>query len=157
LRPGSARFQPIMGVALLSATMFALYNILTRKAAARDSPETSLLYVGVVGLGLAAALAPFYWQPVGAAQAGWLALISCTSIAGHLLLIKALALAPAVILQPLHYFTLVWAVIIAYLAYDEVLPPVTLIGAAIVVASGVFIARREYQRMRGKSARRDSA
>jgi len=148
LRPGSAVFEPIMGVAFLSAAMFALYNVLTRKAAAADSAETSLLYVGVVGLLLAAALAPFYWQPVGAAEAAWLLLISCTSIAGHLLLIKALALAPAVILQPLHYFTLVWAVIIAYLVYGEVLSPLTLAGAAIVVGSGVFIARREYQLMR---------
>jgi len=148
LRPGGALFQPIMGVALLSASMFALYNILTRKAAVADSTETSLLYVGVVGLILSAALAPFYWQPVGGGAVGWLLMISCTSIAGHLLLIKALALAPAVILQPLHYFTLVWAALIGFLVYGEVLPPVTLIGAAIVVGSGVFIARREYQLMR---------
>lgn len=152
LRPGGALFQPIMGVALLSASMFALYNILTRKAAVADSTETSLLYVGVVGLILSAALAPFYWQPVGGGAVGWLLMISCTSIAGHLLLIKALALAPAVILQPLHYFTLVWAALIGFLVYGEVLPPVTLIGAAIVVGSGVFIARREYQLMRGKPA-----
>ncbi|MDD9883638.1 MAG: DMT family transporter [Gammaproteobacteria bacterium] len=148
LRPGSAVFQPIMAVALTSALMFALYNVLTRKAAALDSAETSLLYVGVVGFAGAALLAPFYWQPVGATEAAWLLVISATSIIGHLLLIKALALAPAVILQPFHYFTLVWAALIAFLVYGEVLSPATLLGAAIVVGSGVFIARREYQLMR---------
>ncbi|MDD9812035.1 MAG: DMT family transporter [Gammaproteobacteria bacterium] len=148
LRPGSAVFQPIMAVALTSALMFALYNVLTRKAAAQDSAETSLLYVGVVGFAGAALLAPFYWQPVGATEAAWLLVISATSIIGHLLLIKALALAPAVILQPFHYFTLVWAALIAFLVYGEVLSPATLLGAAIVVGSGVFIARREYQLMR---------
>ncbi|MDD9857350.1 MAG: DMT family transporter [Gammaproteobacteria bacterium] len=149
LRPGSAVFQPAMAIALTSALMFALYNVLTRKVAGDDSFATSLLYVGVVGFLGAAVFAPFHWRPVNPAEAAWLLLISCTSIIGHLLLIKALALAPAVILQPFHYFMLVWATVIAFLVYGEVLSPATLSGAAIVVGSGVFIAWREYRLMRG--------
>jgi drug/metabolite transporter (DMT)-like permease len=61
-----------------------------------------------------------------------------------LLLIKALQLAPAVILQPFNYFVLLWAMIIGYSVYGEVLQTNELIGAALVVISGVYIARREY-------------
>ncbi len=143
LRPGSAVFQPAAAIALSAALMFAVYNILTRKVSRHDSFETSLVYMGVVGFLGAMLIAPFYWRPLGAADAAWLLVISTTSIIGHLLLIKSLALVPAVILQPFNYFVLVWAIIIGFLLYGEVLSPVTLLGAGIVVASGVFIARRE--------------
>lgn len=148
LRPGGAVFQPATAFALASALMFALYNILTRKVSRHDSFETSLLYMGVVGFIGAMLIAPFYWRPVAATEAAWLLVISTTSIAGHWLLIKSLALAPAVILQPFNYFVLVWATIIGFLLYGEVLSPTTLLGTGIVVGSGVFIARREYKLMR---------
>ncbi len=145
LRPGSGVFQPAAVLALISALMFALYNILTRKVSRDDSFETSLVYMGVVGFIGAMLIAPFYWRPVAAAEALWLLLISATSITGHLLLIRSLALAPAVILQPFNYFILVWAILIAFWFYGEVLSATTLLGAGIVVASGVFIAHREYK------------
>ena len=143
LRPGSAVFQPAAAIALASAFMFALYNILTRKVSRDDSFETSFLYIAVVGFIGAALIAPFNWQPVTTADALWLLVISLTSIIGHLLLIKALSLVPAVILQPFNYFVLVWAMLVGFLLYGEVLSPTTLLGAAIVVGSGVFIAWRE--------------
>ena len=143
LRPGSAVFQPAAAIALGAALMFALYNILTRQVSRHDSFATSLVYLGVVGFIGAALIAPFYWQPLTTTDALWLLVISTTSIIGHLLLIKSLELAPAVILQPFNYFVLVWAIIIGFFLYDEVLSPATLLGAAIVVGSGVFIARRE--------------
>lgn len=152
LRPGSGVFQPAAIIALAAALMFALYNILTRKVSRHDSFETSMLYMGVVGFIGAGVLAPFYWRPVSVVDAGWLLVISITSISGHLLLIKSLTLAPAVVLQPFNYFILVWAIIIAFLLYGEVLSPTTLLGAAIVVASGIFIARREYREARSAAA-----
>ncbi len=147
LRPGVGIFQPAVVLALISALMFAFYNILTRKVSRYDSFETSLLYMGVVGFLGSVIIAPFYWQPVATTDAIWLLLISVSSIIGHLLLIKSLALVPAVILQPFNYFTLVWAIIIGFLLYGEVLSLTTLLGASIVVGSGIFIAYREYKLM----------
>ena len=149
LRPGAEVFQPAAALALAAALMFALYNILTRKVSRYDSFETSLVYSGVVGFAGAMLIAPFYWRPVDTTEVLWLLVISTTSIIGHLLLIKALALVPAVILQPFNYFVLVWAIIIGFLLYGEVLSATSLLGAGIVVASGVFIARREYKLMAG--------
>lgn len=154
LRPGTAVFQPAAAIALLAALMFSLYNIFTRQVSRDDSFDTSLLYIGVVGFLGSSLIAPFYWQPVHTAEMLWLLVISVTSIIGHLLLIKSLTLVPAVLLQPFNYFILVWAMIIGFLLYGEVLSATTLFGAAIVVASGIFIAQREYKLTRQQKTKK---
>jgi len=144
IRPGSGVFSPFAMTALVCALMFAIYNIITRKVSRQDSLETSLLYFGVVGFLVTLLAVPFFWQPMSNTEILWLLLISIISIFSHLLLIKSLELAPAVILQPFNYFILVWAMVIGYSFYGEILDTTTLIGAALVISSGVYIARREY-------------
>ena len=144
IQPGSGNINIYAMLVLVCVVMFAAYNILTRKVSRQDHFETSLVYFGVVGFIVSVLVAPFYWQAVNFDQAMWLFTISITSIAGHLLLIKALQLAPAVILQPFNYFVLIWAIIIGYFAYQEVLETTALLGAGLVVFSGIYIARREY-------------
>ena len=74
--------------------------------------------------------------------------LSCTAAAGHLCLIKALEAAPASTLQPFNYVLLVFATIIGYLVFDSLPDFWTVIGASIVVASGLYTIYRE--RTRGK-------
>jgi drug/metabolite transporter (DMT)-like permease len=150
--PGTGIFSSFALMGLSCAFMFALYNLITRKVSKVDSFETSLLYFGVVGSLASLLVVPFYWQTPNQDEIFWLLIISITGIMGHLLLIKALQLAPAVILQPFNYFVLLWATGIGFVVYDEILPVQTLAGAALVVASGIFIGYREYklyQRGRG--------
>jgi drug/metabolite transporter (DMT)-like permease len=143
--PGAGIFSPFALMGLSCAFMFALYNLITRKVSKVDSFETSLLYFGIVGFLASLLVIPFYWQTPNQDEIFWLLIISVTGIMGHLLLIKALQLAPAVILQPFNYFVLLWATGIGFVVYDEVLPVQTLAGAALVVSSGVFIGYREYR------------
>ncbi len=152
--PGAGVFGPFAIMGLICAFMFALYNLITRKVSKIDSFETSLLYFGVVGFLASLLVVPFYWQTPNQNEIFWLLIISITGIMGHLLLIKALQLASAVILQPFNYFVLVWATGIGFVIYDEILPVQTLAGAALVVASGVFIGYREYKLyQRGRRAK----
>ena len=144
IRPDSTVFSPYAMIALVCALMFAIYNLITRKVSRHDRFETSLLFFGIVGFISSVVVVPFYWQTPNSDQAFWLGVISITAIIGHLLLIKALQLTPAVILQPFNYFVLLWAMVIGYVVYGEVLPTYKLIGAALVVISGVYVARREY-------------
>ena len=144
IQPGSGVFSPFAMTALACALMFAIYNIITRKVSRQDSLETSLLYFGVVGFVVTLLAIPFFWQAMTNTQILWLLGISIISIFSHLLLIKSLELAPAVILQPFNYFILVWAMVIGYSFYGEILESTTLIGASLVIGSGVYIARREY-------------
>lgn len=146
LDPGAGVFKPEALVALAAALLFALYNLVTRRTGREDRLETSLLYFGVVGLLASALVAPFFWQPVRTADLGWLGVLTLTGICGHLLLIKALQWAPAVVLQPFNYFLLVWAIGVGFVVFGEVLTLRELIGAGIVVGSGLFIAFRERRR-----------
>ena len=124
--------------------MYSFYNILTRKVSKVDSFETSLLYFGVIGL-IASIIAVYgRWQSPDTSTAILLAGICFTSVVAHLLLIKALELASAVVLQPFNYFILVWAIILGFLVFGEVLSLHQVIGAAIVVASGLYVGFREY-------------
>ncbi|MCP4982560.1 MAG: DMT family transporter [Gammaproteobacteria bacterium] len=144
IQPGSGVFSPFAMTALTCALMFAIYNIITRKVSRQDSLETSLIYFGVVGFVVTLLVIPFFWQAMTNNQMLWLLVISMISILSHLLLIKSLELAPAVILQPFNYFILVWAMLIGYSFYGEILEISTLIGAALVIGSGIYITHREY-------------
>lgn len=146
LRPGVDAFEPAALLALSAAFLFALYNIITRRAAREDQFETSLLYFGAVGLAISAVAGVLYWQPLSISASGWLTLLALTGVCGHWLLIKALQLTPAVVLQPFNYFLLVWAIVVGYLVYGEKLDGSTLMGSALVVGSGIFIAWRERSR-----------
>lgn len=144
LQPGSDVFNPAALLALVCVVLYSFYNILTRKLARRDSFETSLLYFGVVGF-LASAIAVIgRWQTVDTQSMVLLAGICLTSVVGHLLLIKALELTSAVVLQPFNYFILVWAIVLGYIVFGEVLALNQVVGALIVVASGLYIGIREY-------------
>ena len=145
IKPGTGLFNPYALLALTAAFMFSIYNILTRKLARYDSFETSLVYFGVAGFLFTLFFVPFVWQPVSREDAVFLVLLSASAVVGHFLLIKALQFTPAVVLQPFSYFVLVWAILIGFLVFGEILDAITLAGAAIVVGSGIFIARREYR------------
>ena len=150
LRPDGDGLGAYTLLALLAATMFALYNVLTRRVR-EDRFETSLLYFGVGGFAGALLFAPFHWYPMEPQATFWVAVLSGIAILGHLFLIKSLELAPAALLQPFNYLVLVWALVIGYVFFGELLPVSTLIGAALVVGSGIFIARREYRLLRARA------
>ena len=61
-----------------------------------------------------------------------------------MMLIKALEVTSAVVLQPFNYFILVWAIVLGYLVFGEVLALHEVLGACIVVASGLYVGLREY-------------
>ena len=102
------------------------------------------LNLALTGFVTSCVFALWHWQPISGSDAWLLIGICVTSIASHLLLIKALTLAAAAVLQPFNYLILVWAIIFAYLVYGEVLSTLQLAGALLVTASGVYVGWREY-------------
>lgn len=145
INPGSGIFTPFALMGLICAVMFAIYNLLTRKVSKVDSFKTSLLYFGVIGFLGSLLVVPLFWKTPNQNEVFWLIIISVIGIIGHLLLIKALQWTAAIILQPFNYFVLLWAMGISYVVYDEILATQTLLGAALVVSSGIFIGFREYR------------
>lgn len=145
LRPGAEVFDPYALLPLVCALIYAVYNLLTRRASRQDNFATSLVYFGLVGTLATGSVAVWQWQAIDANSARLLASLCLTSVCGHMMLIKALQLTEAVVLQPFHYLVLPWAIVLGYLLHGEQLDLWSLVGASIVVSSGVYVAYREYR------------
>lgn len=152
LRPGSAVFEVYALLPLLCALIYALYNLLTRQVSRSDSFATSLVYFGGVGTLVSLPLAVTQWQSPTADTALLLVALCVTSVSAHLMLIKALEWTEAVVLQPFQYLILPWAMVLGYVLHGETLDAPTLLGAAIVVSSGVYVAWREWRLASGPTA-----
>ncbi len=143
LRPGLGVVQPMALVALLCSLMFALYQILTSLVSRDDPPMTTLFYtalVGVIGLTI---IGPFYWTTPDARGWALFGLVALLGASGHFLLIKALQLAPASILQPFSYSILIWATVIGFVIFGNLPDLATVVGAIIIAASGIYTFARE--------------
>lgn len=138
LQPGRAAMSPDAGVAFLAAVMFALYGLLTRYAARRDSAATSFFWTGTAGA-VAMTLAGLpHLQPIAPADWGFMAALCCTGVLGHWCLIRAYDLAEAGAVQPFAYLQLVFASAVGVAVFGEPLRPAVVLGAALVVAAGLF-------------------
>jgi drug/metabolite transporter (DMT)-like permease len=143
LRPGLGAMQPMALVALLCACMWSLYQVLTRIVSRTEPPLTTLFYTALIGALALSALGPFYWRPPDAEGWALFALVAMLGAGGHYLLIKALQLAPASLLQPFAYTVLVWATLVGFLAFGNLPDLPTVLGALIIVASGLYTFARE--------------
>jgi drug/metabolite transporter (DMT)-like permease len=143
LRPGLGVFDPVAAIPLLSAFMFALYGLLTRYAARRDNAATSFFWTGTMGAVAMTGVGLWFWEPMSAPDWGWMALLSFTGVLGHWLLIKCYEVAEASAVQPFAYFQLVFAAALGMVVFGETVRVNVALGAAIIVAAGLFTLWRE--------------
>ncbi len=138
LQPGFAVFAPAALFPLASALMFALYGLLTRFAARKDSAATSFFWTGTVGAVVMTVIGVWFWEPMTGPDWAWMGLLCLTGAGGHFLLIKTYEVAEASAVQPFAYFQLVFGSALGMIVFDEDLPLNVAIGAGMVVAAGVF-------------------
>jgi drug/metabolite transporter (DMT)-like permease len=143
VRPGLAGFHWAMLLSIAAALMTALYLITTRKAAGYDPAETSLFYASLVGAVASAPFLPGHWiLPDGWGFAVML-LCGLSGGVGHHMVIEAHRLAPAPTLAPFLYTQIVWMTLIGFLVFGDLPDRWTIAGAAVVVASGLYLLYRE--------------
>lgn len=148
LQPGFAVFSPWALVPLLSATMFAVYGLLTRYVARGDSASVSFFWTGTSGAVAMTLAGIWFWEPMTLVDWGWMLALCLTAVTSHWLLIKAFAVAEASAIQPFAYLQLVWASGIGLFLFDETLRTNVAIGAGLVVAAGIFTLWRQRVRER---------
>ncbi len=137
--------------AMLSSSM---YTIMTRQMGGRETAESLILYSAIVpavfmlpALPLAGSLPAHLYD--------WVVLFGLGVFGGfgHWLLIKAYQRATATALAPYPYLQMVWMIILGWLVFDQLPDRWTLAGAAIIVASGLYIIHREHTlRVRNRAA-----
>ncbi|MGZ0188785.1 MAG: DMT family transporter [Alphaproteobacteria bacterium] len=146
IQPGTSGLRIEFLLLLAAALLFALYQILTRKAAATESQATSSIYTVVVGLVVSGALVPWnYISPEPGDILVWAAFLAMGLLGGirHYLVIRAYTYAPASVISPFFYGELIGVTLLGYLIFGDFPESTTWIGAAIIVASGLYIAHRE--------------
>ncbi|MGX9356395.1 DMT family transporter [Roseobacteraceae bacterium S113] len=138
LRPGAGVFSPYALIPLLSALMFALYSLLTRFAARRDSAATSFFWTGTIGAIFMTGVGIWFWEPMTAPDWFWMSALCVTGALGHWCLIKAYEFAEASSVQPLAFLQSPFAAAIGLAIFGEMLDWPTIFGACLIVAAGLF-------------------
>jgi len=146
LQPGVKVFTPAAIIPLVSAFMFALYGLLTRYAARKDTAATSFFWTGVTGAVIMTAVGIPNWEPMTQSDGILMAILCVTGALGHFTLIKCYEVAEASAVQPFAYLQLVFASAIGLTLFSEVMEPNVMIGATIVVLAGLFTLWRERQK-----------
>lgn len=137
IRPGGT--LPLFGVlmGLGAALANAWYQLLTRVVSRDDDVMTSLVYAGLVGAVALSVTLPFWWQQSRFDAKQWSLLVACGALgaAGHLLLIRAYALAPPAHLASWMYLQLLWAALAGWTVFGQIPDAIGLVGMAIIAIS----------------------
>jgi drug/metabolite transporter (DMT)-like permease len=154
IRPGTGGFEPAALFGVASSICWAVALILTRKMSATDQPTTTILWSAAIGAGVLTILLPFelVW-PTGPQFALCLVLGVIASI-GQWMVVQAHRHAGASLLAPFSYTQLIWVTLAGYLVFDNLPDRWTLVGAAIIVGSGLYTAHRERVRAQERKAGR---
>lgn len=143
LRPGQSALSLGHLSALLAAFTGALAAISVRKVGTDERAVVMLIYPLLGNFVVMGAAMFFFYKPMPAEHLGFLAIIAVFGLCGTLLSIFAYRMAEAVIVAPMQYSQIIWATVYGYFLFDERLDTPTLIGAGIVIASGIYIVLRE--------------
>ncbi len=150
LEPGMSVFEPAAAIPLLAAAMFAVYGLLTRYVARKDTTATSFFWTGVMGSIAMTAVGLWYWEPMIATDWLYMGGLCITGVTGHWLLIRCYEVAEASAVQPFAYLQLVFAAIIGITLFGETVRTNVAIGAALIVAAGLFTFWRESRQRRAR-------
>ena len=146
LKPSNNVFSLEAIIPLVAALMFALYSLLTRYAARQDTSVTSFFWTGIIGAVVMSIVGSGYWIALKPVDWAWLGLLCILACLAHYLLIKCYELSEASSLQPFAYLQLLFATIIGLWIFSEKLEVHVVMGALLVVLSGLFAIWRERQK-----------
>jgi S-adenosylmethionine uptake transporter len=153
IRPGMGVVHPALMLVLFSATAFALRQILSRHLAATDKTPTTVAYTAIASVLLLSLPLPFFWTtPESTRQIMLLAGMAVCAALGEFLVIKALEVAHASVIAPIHYTLIIWATMYGWLVFGQLPDQWTWLGASIIVATGLYIMNRERQLTRATKA-----
>jgi drug/metabolite transporter (DMT)-like permease len=130
-------------IALLGSVVYAIFIVTTRRLSSTSNIVLSTAQA-VAGLAFGVIGSPFSWTPVETGSHYLLLLLlGAVSIGAIMCVNQSLRLAPASVVVPYQYALIVFAIAFGYLFFGDVPRSNMLIGAVIIVASGLFIFLRE--------------
>lgn len=134
-----------VGCALAAAVFMALTSVFVRQLVSTEKTTTIVLYFFLAASGVSLVSLPFGWVVPSWEDLLVLVLVGVLGGIGQLMITTAFQHAEASIIAPFEYTSIVWATGIGFFFFDELPREATLVGAAIVIASGIFVIFRERQ------------
>lgn len=128
---------------LFSGFCYAFYLLATRRLAGSAPPMVTLAYTAVTGAVVLSLMLPFVWHWPTPLELALMTSMGPIAASGHYLLIRAHERAPASLLAPFSYWQIVTTAAIGYAVFGQFPDRWTWIGAAILVASGIYVWLRE--------------
>lgn len=146
LRPGSGALHPAAFLAVGSAFVFSVYQILTRKLAGVDSPSTTIFQTGLWMSLATSCVVPLVW--VWPATRDWWLFLLVGALGGfsHYLLVLAYGRAPASLVAPMAYAQLAFSILFGVLLFSEIPDMATIGGMAVIVCGGLIVITSETRR-----------
>ncbi|WP_052659148.1 DMT family transporter [Pseudomonas sp. LFM046] len=142
VRPGGELFTPAILLPCAAAAFFSVYQVLTRVAGKVDSPTTSNLMVGLIGLLISSVLLPFFWVvPTGEGLA-LMILLGLMGTAAHLFLAHAYKLSSPALLAPFSYAQILFAGLLGFIFYGHIPDIGAIVGMVLIVVGGLLAAIR---------------
>lgn len=143
LRPGLGMVHPAGLLAFLSAWVYAVYQILTRRLAGRDSAQTTILHTGLWATIVTSLVMPFVFIWPGWSGLALMVLLGGLGGFGHYLLVLAYDRAPASLIAPMSYAGMVFAVLYGLALFGEAPDAPTTIGALVIAGGGLLVVSAE--------------
>ena len=148
IRPGQDALDVGAFWVLAAAACYACYQLSTRALSQQDSVLTTLFYSALLGAIVMSAIVPFEFQAPTPLDWSVMALAGLFGTLGHFCMIKAFTVAEASRLAPYSYTNLLWATLIGFVLFGTLPDLWTYVGAAVIIASGLYILHRERQKRR---------
>jgi drug/metabolite transporter (DMT)-like permease len=143
LRPDAHSFDSRALIVLLTSMFWVTTGILIKSLSATEPPLRMVFYMNVFMALLAAPFGLYHWAMPSLHVCGILLIIALCSLIMHVSMVRAYALAPLVTLMPFDFTRLISTALFAYLLFGETSDMATWFGAAIIIASAAFMARRD--------------
>ncbi len=153
IRPGGDLGTYGASFLLLNALCYALYQVLSRRMARLDPADISITYVALVGVVLSSIVAPFQWRmPADVFDTMVFLSLGLSGGFAHYFIVKSVEHGPVSVLAPFNYGQLIGATVLGFFLFGTFPDLWTWAGAAVIIASGLYIAYRESRVARRKKA-----
>jgi len=145
IRPGSHGFHPAILLSIMNAVLYAAFNLMTRRLAGSDHPISTQLASATVPSLVLAPFAIGYWETPASWQVwGVLVLAGLTGGLGHTASALAHRYATAAVLGPFLYQQIIYMSLGGWLMFGQIPDAAVVLGAGIVVLSGLYLLWREF-------------
>lgn len=147
-RPGSGVFGAAAFLPLTGAVFYAVAMVQIRKLSSTEPPACIVFYFTMVSMLLGAASLPWQWVTPTPLTLVYLVSIGLVGGIAQMIMTHAFRLAPVSVVGPFDYTGLIFGAIFGFAIWNQVPDRFVWLGAAVIIASGIYILHRETVRRR---------